>query len=245
MDSTISTENLYILLFIICIIGLLILIYTLWKQKYDKFNDITTTSTTNIPTTPSATISSINNISMASAISQLDGNQETITSTLTNTSPNISQMSSTLYSTPSASNIIDASNAETTINNSYSLGLLGTKISNTVGGIKTNLGYSILEDEVGSFIPNANKQLYTNPNTYDNTANYNTGMNPDTINGNSSSGNISTKGYGLSKHFKHDESQVFLQKDFAGVANIFAPNIFIENPPLNSDGYPNISFDMQ
>jgi hypothetical protein len=31
-------------------------------------------------------------------------------------------------------------------------------------------------------------------------------------------------------------------KDFDGVANIFAPNIIIENPPLLDDGYPIISF---
>ena len=44
--------------------------------------------------------------------------------------------------------------------------------------------------------------------------------------------------------FSQDNKPVFLQKDFDGVANIFAPNIIVQNPPLTSDGYPDITFDM-
>mgnify|MGYP000946246336 CR=1 FL=1 len=55
---------------------------------------------------------------------------------------------------------------------------------------------------------------------------------------------IKTYGSGLSGKFLQNERPVFLQKDFDGVANIFAPNIIIQNPPLTSDGYPDISFQM-
>jgi len=38
------------------------------------------------------------------------------------------------------------------------------------------------------------------------------------------------------------KSPIFMQKDFAGVANIFAPNIYVSNSPLNGTGVPDISF---
>ena len=51
-------------------------------------------------------------------------------------------------------------------------------------------------------------------------------------------------GNGFSSKSCSNGSPVFLQKDFDGVANIFAPNIIIQNPPLTSDGYPDISYRM-
>ena len=66
-------------------------------------------------------------------------------------------------------------------------------------------------------------------------------MNPNTINGTSS---VLSYGSGLSGKTCSNDRPVFLQKDFDGVANIFAPNIIIQNAPLTSDGYPDISFRM-
>ena len=50
--------------------------------------------------------------------------------------------------------------------------------------------------------------------------------------------------YGNGLKYLQNNKPVFLQKDFDGVANIFAPNIIIQNPPLTSDGYPDISFQL-
>ena len=55
---------------------------------------------------------------------------------------------------------------------------------------------------------------------------------------------ISGNGIGFSGKFGSNERPIFLQKDFEGVANIFAPNIIVQNPPLTTDGYPDISFRM-
>ena len=74
-----------------------------------------------------------------------------------------------------------------------------------------------------------------------NTSNYYTGMNANTVNGNN---DILNYGNGFSSKSCSNGSPVFLQKDFDGVANIFAPNIIIQNPPLTSDGYPDISYRM-
>ena len=107
-------------------------------------------------------------------------------------------------------------------------------VTDTLGGIHTELGYTVLEEQLGTF----KKQEIPNPHAYDNTSNYYTGMNAKTVDG------ISTQGSGLSGKFLQNNKPIFLQKDFEGVANIFAPNIIIQNPPLTSDGYPDISFQM-
>ena len=94
------------------------------------------------------------------------------------------------------------------------------------------MGYTVLEEQLGTF----KKEPIINSHTYDNTSNYNTGMNPNTVDG------VTT--FGGNGKFSQDNKPVFLQKDFDGVANIFAPNIIVQNPPLTSDGYPDITFDM-
>lgn len=111
---------------------------------------------------------------------------------------------------------------------------LGKGLTDTLGGIHTELGYTVLEEQLGTF----KKEPISNPHTYDNTSNYNTGINPQTVNG------VTSYGTGINGKFTQDHKPIFLQKDFDGVANIFAPNIIVQNPPLTSDGYPDISFDM-
>ena len=121
-----------------------------------------------------------------------------------------------------------------TIGDYATLDTLGRGLTDTLGGIHTELGYTVLEEQLGTF----KKEPIPNPHTYDNTSNYNTGINPKTIDG------VTSYGTGLSGKFSQNHKPIFLQKDFDGVANIFAPNIIIQNPPLTSDGYPDISFDM-
>jgi hypothetical protein len=59
-------------------------------------------------------------------------------------------------------------------------------------------------------------------------------MNPNTVDG--------TAGKGDYKLLGKNGVPIIMQKDFAGVANIFFFFIYISNPPLNNDGYPNISY---
>jgi hypothetical protein len=107
---------------------------------------------------------------------------------------------------------------------------LGKSMTDTLGGINSNLGYTLLTEQLGTFKPN-----YNNPNVYDNTQNYKTGLNHETLSG------VNTQGAG-GNYKQVGKSPIFMQKDFAGVANIFAPNIYVSNAPLSDSGMPDISF---
>ena len=151
----------------------------------------------------------------------------------------ILQKNSTLFNNDNnINNMINADNnmdnEENTVGNYANLNSLGKGLTDTLGGIHTELGYTVLEEQLGTF----KKEPISNPHTYDNTSNYNTGINPQTVNG------VTSYGTGINGKFTQDHKPIFLQKDFDGVANIFAPNIIVQNPPLTSDGYPDISFDM-
>ena len=180
------------------------------------------------------------------ASSLLDGNEESLPNT--NGSPDesvygyipkndILQTYSTLFNNDTDTDT-DTNNNNNTDNTSTvgaysSLDSLGKGLTDTLGGIHTELGYTVLDEQLGTF----KKEEIYNPYTYDETSNYNTGMSANTVDGNNgvlnlSSGNFSKCGNG---------QPVFIQKDFDGVANIFAPNIIIQNPPLTSDGYPDVS----
>ena len=174
----------------------------------------------------------INSNLLSYGISKLDGDQETIpTPTSTKNYINdIMQSSSDLYTSMLTGNCSIQSNNYDTIGNYATLDSLGSSMTDTLGGIKMNLGYTLLDEQLGTF---KNRQQ-NNPYAYDNTADYQTGINPDKVDG-IHSYNSCNGGNG---------SPLFLQKDFTGVANIFAPNIIIANPPLNSDGLPDISYKM-
>jgi hypothetical protein len=163
---------------------------------------------------------------------QLDGNEETLPYTSNATVQNdILQLDSTLY-TPN----FPSSNIATNIANYAEPGNwatiddLGKSMTDTLGGINSNLGYTLITEQLGTFKPN-----YNNPNSYDNTQNYKTGLNPSTLSG------ASLQGAGGS-YQQVGKSPIFMQKDFAGVANIFAPNIYVSNAPLSDSGVPDISF---
>ena len=177
------------------------------------------------------------------ARSLLDGNEDSLPNTngsLDNFTKgygripknDILQTNSTLFNQGSNRNNVDTANTSS-IANYASLDSLGKGLTDTLGGIHTELGYTVLDEQLGTF----KKEEIYNPYAYDDTANYNTGMNANTVDGvmNLSAGNFGSCGNG---------QPVFIQKDFDGVANIFAPNIVIQNPPLTKDGYPDISIRM-
>jgi hypothetical protein len=163
---------------------------------------------------------------------QLDGNEETLPYTSNAAVQNdILQLDSTLY-TPNypssnvAANLVNYAQP----GNWATIDDLGKTMTDTLGGINSNLGYTVLQEQLGTFKPDN-----SNPNAYDNTQNYKTGMNPNTISG------ASLQGAGTS-YQQVGKSPIFMQKDFAGVANIFAPNIYVSNAPLGDNGMPDISF---
>ena len=266
-------DNVYTLLFIILILALIILLFNFWKRKSDLINNSDIYSApTPIPTTQTISKSPFYNVSSNTTPTQspyqppletnpannlfisdeekaqwklandiLDGNEEALPNT--NGSPNmknpindILQSHSTLfedtYNIGNTQNIRPDNYA--TVGDYATLDTLGKGLTDTLGGIDTGLGYTVLEEQLGTFT----KQEIPNPHAYDNTSNYYTGMNAKTVDG------ITTQGTGLSGKFLQNNKPIFLQKDFEGVANIFAPNIIIQNPPLTSDGYPDISFQM-
>ena len=216
------------------------------------------------------------------AKSLLDGNEDSLPNTngspqntyLTTYKNDILQSHSTLF-TPDTN--VNTSKSSSTIGDYATLDSIGKELTNTLGGIQSSLGFTVLEEQTAPF----KKQPLNNPFTYDNVSNYNTGINANTISGNPNGGSsgseyggsygssydssydngygsgyndhrfnsrdfngITTYGSGLSGKLLKNDRPVFLQKDFDGVANIFAPNIVIQNPPLTSDGYPDISFRM-
>ena len=179
------------------------------------------------------------------AWSQLDGNEETLFNTngsnsnLSSYQNDITQLNSTLFNN---SNSTPQSNNYATIGDYATLDTLGKSLTDTLGGIKSDMGYTILDEQLGTFNKYSINNSNNNPHTYDNTANFKTGMNAATVDGTTSG--LSSNGSGLSGQFTQDNKPIFLQKDFQGVANIFAPNIIISNPPLTSDGNPDISFQM-
>ena len=204
------------------------------------------TTTYNNPLNPNFYISKEEE-ARRNAWSQLDGDEESLHNT---NGSNTTYQNDILYNPNNGGLLNNGSNQQnlaliySTIGDYATLDSLGAKLTDTIGGINSNLGYTVLDEQLGTFnnysntIPNA-----PNHNTYDNTANYNTGMNPYTVNG-VSSGTVSAVGNGTSGKYTQDNKPIFMQKDFEGVSNIFAPNIYISNPPLTEDGNPDISFQM-
>ena len=175
----------------------------------------------------------------------LDGNEESLANTNgTPTYKNDITYSGSLLNNSNSNSAIQALNYST-IGDYATLDSLGAKLTDTLGGIKSNLGYTLLDEQLGTFNKYNQTPKLESIHTYDNTANYNTGMNPNTVNGvTPSSGSVSGQGSGISGNFTQDNRPFFMQKDFDGVSNIFAPNIIISNPPLTADGNPDITFEM-
>ena len=264
-------DNIYILIALIFVLVSIILMFDFWKKRKDSI-DITlsnsktktkkdlfynvennTTETTqyqpplrNNFMNSSLFINPEEKAQYEMARGLLDGNDDSLVNT--NGTINfklpqndIIQSNSTLFSNDNNINTNNPNNAYVRANNYNTIGdyatldTLGKGLTDTLGGVHTELGYTVLEEQLGTF----KKEAIPNPHAYDNTSNYNTGINPKTVDG------VTSYGSGISGKFSQDQKQpIFLQKDFDGVANIFAPNIIVQNPPLTSDGYPDISFEM-
>lgn len=243
---TSSNDNAYILILIIIILSIIIIDFELIKQKINKFNNIKSDNFYNITDNLSNNlfISPEEQSKWAKAWVKLDGNEDTLYNESNPTyEKSITQLDSTLYNNGLGSQ--GSSNVQpinySTIGDYATLDTLGKSLTDTLGGINTRHGYTILDEQLGTFV----MPKPENPFAYDNTANYNTGMNANTVNGVSGKYNgVSGTGTGFNAKIMQDNRPVFMQKDFAGVANIFAPNIIVSNPPLNSDGTPDISFSM-
>ena len=194
-----------------------------------------------------------NRESLSYAISKLDGDQESVEehhrdsrrdhhhphATQSNENNDIMQLTSSLYTSILTGDKSFQESTYSITGNYATLDLLGSSMTDTLGGIKSDLGYTLLDDQLGTFKPS--KAI--NPYAYDNTANYRTSMNPAAVDGatrtNRDNGQCNYNG-----NRGGGGSPIFMQKDFTGVANIFAPNIIIANPPLTADGLPDISYKM-
>ena len=257
------TINEYILFLIVVIITFLIIDYGLWSRRSEKFYDITTTTLPATTTTLPATTTTVNyprntttitnpndNLFLTDAERQrwatmwarLDGNEETLPYSSSNIA--INQATSDLYGSGSINNGIVPVNYN--VAGSWAtVDQLGNSLTDTLGGINSTLGYTVIQEQLGMFNP-ASSSSGTHENVYDNTQNYNTGVNAANLGGVSSasayasassinSGGGCASGRGL---------PILLQKDFAGVANIFAPNIYISDKALNDSGMPNIAYSV-
>jgi len=271
-----SNENVYVLIVIIVILGIIIYRFKFYKKKSDNFyniqNNVSTTAAETVAPTVAPTVAatvaptvaptttkndasmnpnfyvSEEEIARRNAWSHLDGNDES----LANTNGTIYK-NDILYFNTSDNNNNSSSNSPyqpvnySTIGDYATLDSLGSSLTDTLGGIKVNLDYTLLEEQLGTFnnYSKKNETSISTAGTYDNTANYKTGMNPATVDG-TSTGKISGYGTGFSGKYTQDNRPLFLQKDFEGVANIFAPNIIISNAPLDENGNPDpdITFEM-
>ena len=273
---TTMNENSYVLFLILIFLVLIIVNFKLYQTKQDRFYNITIPSTTTPTTTNPTTVNSVsgsdlfdkNNESVsnnevidnpkdklfvtkeekeawAKAWGHLDGNDETIinsgyTSNISvgMTQNDILQLNSTLYDASYSSNVnavnYNSSQNWATIDN------LGSTLTDTLGGIQSQNGYTLLTEQLGTFKPN-----YNNPNVYDNTQNYNTAVNTMSLSGVTSSVG-SPYGVQTGTGYTKVGTPLIMQKDFAGVANIFAPNIYVvaSDKALGDDALPNISYSV-
>lgn len=264
---TVWNNNAYLLLFIVFILICIIVLFNLHKRKSDNFYNINT----QFASASDITNANDNNNAILFAnidnIAKLDGNDENTYTIYTDnqqeqlTHPSqtniiqndILQVNSNLYTQDTINqayqNPQDTMNTQSAkiINNTdiedyISIDNIGNTMTDTIGGINSNLGFTLLDE-----IPKTLKaQQQNNPNTYDNTQTYYTGFDPNKVNG--IEGNNSNE-FNMNNEYKYklvgkDDKPIIMQKDFSGVANIFAPNIYISNPPLTSNGYPDISYSV-
>ena len=131
---------------------------------------------------------------------------------------------SMLYGGPITDELV-GSNNNVNIGMFASMDSTGNAMTDTLGGIKFDYGYSVLDESIGTF--KNTPAMYQ----YNNIMDYKTGMNK----------SCSDSYGGIGNCMDNTRPPVFLQKDFAGVANIFAPNIIINGSPVEDDGIPNIS----
>lgn len=217
-----NNNNSYILLTIIVLLILLIISMNWYLQKKDikdKFNEV-------LPyiTNPTDNFK----IDLTNELNKMEVNSGTVIEKPIDLYVN--QLTSTLYgdddfkasydnggnSSTSNVNIMSANGIN--VADYATLDSLGKSLTDNLGGIDTQLGFTVIDEQIGTFKGSSNTDF-----TYNNIANYNSTLNNDNIKASNDNNIIPTNGYKKA----YSGSPIFLQKDFEGVANIFAPNIFI------------------
>ena len=194
------------------------------------------------PTLPSYQISVQDRNKWIKIMSDMEKNASTVVVPSDTSNVVITQKQSTLYgesdfiaSYDNGGNSTTANVALTAYNGTgvadyATLDSLGKSLTDSLGGIEMDKGFAVISETLGT-------SRGTGLRTYDNTQDYRTRMIPEQVQGlDTSLVAKSGDGNGKSKYSKAVGSPLFLQKDFAGVANIFAPNIYVANPPINEDG---------
>jgi hypothetical protein len=196
------------------------------------------------PTLPNYKISYQDREKWIKVMQNMDSNAGTAINPADTSNVMINQRDSSLYGSPdfvasydNAGNSVTANVALSAYNGAAladyaTIDGLGKSLTDSLGGINTNNGFAVLSEVLGTSQQTALK-------TYDNTQDYRTRMLPDATAGNN--GDVAatvSMPTNAGKYNKVLGSPLFLQKDFEGVANIFAPNIYIANPPLDEQGNP-------
>lgn len=233
---TSSNSNfIYLILFITILLSILLLIgvFKFRKALYtnkmsDNFGDIAESSTY---ASVGYKVNDDDVVKWSSDwILQHERNSETSINNFSNTSVPVDDQSmnanSTLYGGPITDELV-GSNNDVNIGMFASMDSTGNSMTDGLGGIKFDYGYSVLDESIGTF--KNTPAMYQ----YNNIMDYKTGMNKSCMDGYGVGGNCGSDLNGL--------RAPILQKDFAGVANIFAPNIIINGSAVEDDGIPNIS----
>ena len=177
------SDNEYILFLIVVILSFIIIDFGLIKRKSEKFFNITVPTTT-VPTTTVPTTTQFDKYTDYKILAKQlykDAENEKNAAKEQN---DILQSDSTLFQNDnktenSKTEVVDYSVPA----NWATVDELGKSLTDTLGGIKSQLGYTLLTEQLGTF--NTKHQ-------YDNTKNYNTGINADRLIG------AGTKGQGAS-----------------------------------------------
>ena len=228
-----SNDNLYILILIFVILLLVVVNFNLWKKKKDRLNNFKN-SFDDVVYPPPIVTNPVNDLGLTEeeklkfmrGLQKIDGNDETLGETAYKNDIMVGKGYTSILGNANSNVIANTFYAGT--GNYATLDSIGSSMTDTLGGIKTDKGYAYLDDQLGIFTPKEKKNEFE----YDNTADYKTPMDSRTVDGYSRYGGNGANG-GI---------PILLQNGFTGVANIFAPNIIIANPPLNSEGLPDISY---
>jgi hypothetical protein len=258
-----NNSNATVLFGIIILLGILIIFMGWYSQKpgvnapivISKFQDSASPTASQqygditpiIPTLPNYQISYKDRDKWIKIMDNIESDSGTVVNSADNLAKSkADQQLSTLYGESDFVSSYDNGGNSTTgskelkayngsiVANYATLDSVGKSLTDSLGGVKTDLGFAVISEILGT-------STYTGQQTYDNTQDYRTDI-PSAVTGVTTpacNANSSRQG-----KYTKTGSPLFLQKDFEGVSNIFAPNIYITNPPLDDAGNPiiNINF---
>uniref|UniRef100_A0A6C0HMI5 Uncharacterized protein n=1 Tax=viral metagenome TaxID=1070528 RepID=A0A6C0HMI5_9ZZZZ len=259
-----NNSNATILFGIILLLGILIIFMGWYSQKpgvneaivISKFQDSASPSPSQkygddiisiIPTLPNYQISYKDRDKWIKIMENVEGDSGTVVNSADNLAKSkASQQLSTLYGESDFVSSYDNGGNSTTgskelkayngsiVANYATLDSVGKSLTDSLGGVKTDLGFAVISEILGT-------STNTGQQTYDNTQDYRTDIPSDVTGVTTPASNSNCNKQGK---YTKTGSPLFLQKDFEGVSNIFAPNIYITNPPLDDAGNPiiNINF---